>query len=410
MYKDLLRDAKEMQQTLLDLRRTLHQIPEVGLELPETTKVIKAELERLGIPYEILKGSSSITASIGEGEHCILLRADVDGLPIEEKSGVPFAATNGCMHACGHDMHAASLLGAAALLKAREKQLGGRAVLLFQTGEETYNGAFRALSDGLLEDSGAEAAFSLRVMPQLPLNYILYGDNPMASVYGFKITVIGKGGYGTAPEACIDPINTGVHIYLALQELIARECPPSKEAVLTVGEFSAGNASNILPDTAVLQGTLRTFDEKTKQQLIRRIGEVVKGVAAGYRTEAVVEELADVPVLSCNRKMSEEIVRDVRQMNREFNVWEKFHVMSSEDFAYIARRVPSAYFAVGAAAENCDRGFGRHNPRVVFNEDALPTAAAVYACAAQGWLARRSRAVESFSIYRKDGGICVTGR
>src|SRR5699024_452299 len=210
------------------------------------------------------------------------------------------------------------LLGAAALLKAREKQLGGRAVLLFQTGEETYNGAFRALSDGLLEDSGAEAAFSLRVMPQLPLNYILYGDNPMASVYGFKITVIGKGGYGTAPEACVDPINTGVHIYLALQELIARECPPSKEAVLTVGEFSAGNASNILPDTAVLQGTLRTFDEKTKQQLIRRIGEVVKGVAAVYRTEAVVEELADVPVLSCNRKMSEEIVRDVRQMNREF--------------------------------------------------------------------------------------------
>lgn len=393
MYRDLLRDAKDMQQTLLNLRRTLHRIPEVGLELPETTKVIRDELERLEIPYEILKGSSSITAVIGEGKHCILLRADVDGLPIEEKSEVPFAATNGCMHACGHDMHAAALLGAAALLKAREAELGGRVVLLFQTGEETYNGAFRVLSDGLLESSGAEAAFSLQVMPQLPLNYILYGDNPMASVYGFRITVKGKGGYGTAPEADIDPINTGVHIYLALQELIARECPPSREAVLTIGQFAAGTASNILPDTAVLSGTLRTFDEQTKKQLVSRIAEIVKGVAAVYRTEAVLEELADVPVLTCNRRMNEEIGRDIRQMNREFNVWSKFHVMTSEDFAFIARRVPSAYFAVGAAVDNCDRAFGRHNPNVVFHEDALPTAAAVYACAALGWMQRKNHTV-----------------
>lgn len=379
-----------MKEQLIQWRRALHRIPELGLELPDTSAFVRKALEDMGIPYQVSVGGSCVTALIGSGPRCFLLRSDMDALPMKEESGLAFAAENGCMHACGHDMHATTLLGAASLLKRHENELKGQVKLLFQPGEETFNGAKAAVDEGVLENPKVDAAFAMHVFSQIPAGTIAYGEHPMAAVFGFKITLTGVGGHGSMPETCIDPINTGVHIYLALQELIARECPPDKEAALTIGQFAAGSASNIIPQRAVLQGTLRTFDPKVRDYLIRRIREVAKGVSDTYRTGMDFEVLCNVPSVENNPELNRRFVGCLKEMAPELNLLPLFHVMGSEDFAFISEKVPSSYFAIGAAQENEGVLYGQHNPKVHFNEDVLPTAAAAYTCVAMEWLNSRS--------------------
>lgn len=197
----------------------------------------------MDVPFHTIVNGNDVVAQLGEGEPCLLLRADMDALPVAETSGVDFASTNGCMHACGHDMHTTSLLGAAKLLKAHEAELCGTVKLLFQPGEETFNGAEACIKDGVLESPHVDAAVATHVASIAPVGLVAYGDVPNAAVYGFKITLTGKGAHGAMPALGIDPINTAVHIYLALQELIAREVPADQEATLTIGQLSAGSAS-----------------------------------------------------------------------------------------------------------------------------------------------------------------------
>ena len=199
----------------------------------------------MGVVFQLYEDSSTIVAQIGQGEKCFLLRSDMDALPVCEESGEPFASQNGCMHACGHDMHAATLLGAAKILKAHEKELKGVVKLLFQSGEETFSGAREAIKAGVLENPEVNAAFAMHVAPNMENGVIQYGKHPMTSVYGFRITLTGKGTHGSTPENGVDPINTGVHLYLAFQELIAREISALDEAVLTIGHFEGGKAFSL---------------------------------------------------------------------------------------------------------------------------------------------------------------------
>ena len=390
MSQNILKEALEMKEQLTTWRRALHQIPELDLCLPRTSGLIQEELTKMGIPYEAVADGSCIVAVIGKGDKCFLLRSDMDGLPMREESGVPFASDNGCMHACGHDMHAATLLGAAWLLKKHEEELKGQVKLLFQPAEETFRGAKAAIDAGVMENPAVDAAFAMHVNSGLPSDCIIYGEHPMAAVYGFEIKLTGVGGHGSMPETCIDPINTGVHIYLALQELIARECPASKEAVLTIGQFEAGSASNIIPQTAVLKGTLRTFDREVRKNMIQRIGEVAKGVADTYRTRMELEVLCDIPDVENDAELNREFAECIQAMNPELKLIPAFHVMGSEDFAFISEKVPSGYFAIGARVEDGTEIYGQHNPRVRFNEDALPTAAAAYVSVAMNWLEKHS--------------------
>lgn len=386
MYSKLFEEAKAMEQELIGWRRTLHGMPELGMELPNTSAFIQERLKELDVPFDVVADGSCVIGHIGQGERCFLLRSDMDALPIREESGLEFASDSGRMHACGHDMHAAVLLGAAKLLKPREDELKGQIKLLFQPGEETFSGASKAIEDGLLENPKVDAAFAMHVSAELPVGTIIYGKAPMAAVYGFKITLTGKGGHGSTPEDCIDPINTAVHIHLALQELISRECPTSKEAALTIGQFSAGSAPNIIPGTAVLQGTLRTFDKELARYLVRRIGEVVDGVSAVYRTKAELEVLSNLPSVSCDEELNESLAAAIRAMDPELQVLDAYHVMGSEDFAFISERVPSSYFSFGTAVEDGTEIYKEHNSKVRFNEKALPIGVAAYACAALQWL------------------------
>lgn len=388
MSESLLQEAQKIQDELISWRRQLHQIPEIGTSLPQTVKFVTSHLDDMGISYYVMEDSSNVVATVGSGKTCFLLRSDMDALPVPEESGVDFASGNGCMHGCGHDMHAAILLGAARLLKNHEAELNGTVKLLFQSGEETFNGAKAAIAGGVLENPHVDAAFAMHVFASVDKDIILYDSNPMAAVYGFKITLTGHGGHGSQPENCIDPINAGVQVYLALQALIARECPPYEEAALTIGQFSAGNAANVIPERAVLQGTLRTFKKSVNELIIRRINEIVPAVAAAYRCQAEIEVLSSVPSVVCDDELNEEFIASIREVAPQITASKNLHVMGSEDFACISDLVPSSYFIIGAGVEDRSKWVGQHNPKIVFNEDTLAVGAACYAKVAMGWLAK----------------------
>lgn len=386
MGNDFMKEAREMKEELVGWRRALHQIPEIGTHLPKTVEYVTARLEEMGIAYKVYEDCSCVTATLGNGGKCILLRSDMDGLPIKEESGEPFASVNGCMHACGHDFHAATLLGVAKMLKAYEEELKGTVKLIFQSGEETFAGASAAVKHGIMENPKVDAAFAAHVFGSLPVNTIVYGIHEMASVYGFRIRIQGKGTHGSSPETGVDPINVGVHIYLGLQELISREISARDEATLTIGHFDAGSAANILPDSAMLEGTLRTFDPEVRKFMISRIHEIVEGTAKTYRASAAIEVLSDVPTVICDRSFMNMVADSIKELDPSVAHSESMHLMGSEDFAFYSELVPSMFCGIGAGVEDPSRWAGQHNPKIVFNEDALPLAAALYVKVAADWL------------------------
>lgn len=386
-----IEEAHQMKDQLVSWRRTLHRMPELGLCLPRTTAFVAAELDKIGVAYEIKEDISCIFAVIGSDEPCILLRADMDALPVKEQSGEEFASENDWMHGCGHDLHAATLLGVAKLLKAHEAELKGTVKLLFQSAEETFEGAAAAIAAGVLENPKVDAAFGMHAFAGYDVGEVQYGQLPMGAVYGFRITLTGRGGHGSQPENCIDPINAGVQVYLALQALLARECPPMEQASLTIGQFVAGNAANVIPETAVLQGTLRTFNPKTRAMLIRRIQEIVPATAAAYRCKCDIQVLSDVPSVSCDPAFAQECMDSAMATGAVQTLHTDFKVMGSEDFAFISEKVPSCYLVSGAGVEDVSRRRGQHNPEIVFNEEGMCVNAAVYMQVAMDYLEKHSK-------------------
>lgn len=376
----------KLQKELVEWRRKLHQIPERGMKLPQTMAFICNELDKMGVAYQLHEDISCIAATIGSGGKCFLLRGDVDALPLTEEADVPFKSTNGYMHACGHDLHGAMLLGAAKLLKDHEKELNGTVKLLFQSGEEIFEGARAAIDAGVLENPSVDAGFAMHVKSTMPVGVVQTGKEAMAAVDGFRITLTGKGGHGSAPAACIDPINAAVQVYLALQSLIARETAGFEEAVLTIGQLSAGDAPNVIPKQAVMQGTLRTFNPNVRKRLAARIQEVVSGVAQTYRCQYQYEILSECAGLVTDDAVTAAATQSILKVAPHMHIRTDGHGMGSEDFAEFALRVPCAHFVLGAAPEQTDKRFGLHDPRVVFNEDALGLGAAIYAQAAMDWL------------------------
>ena len=390
MISKYLAEASAIKEDMVTWRRYLHQHPELGLNLPETSAYIQAELDKLGIEYSVSKENSHIVALIGQGDKCIMLRADMDALPMKEDSGEEFASTNGNMHACGHDMHATSLLGAAKLLKAHEDELKGQVKLLFQSGEELFKGAQSAIDEGVLDNPKVDAAIAVHMASAFPVGVFGYGYYPMSAVYGFKIEIKGKGTHGSTPEKGLDPINTGVHIYLALQELIAREISASSEVALTIGHFEAGSANNVIPETAVLEGTLRAFDPEIRSQMIRRIIEVAKGVGTVYGTEVTITTTSDCPAMVNDKDLTDEVVSYLQEMNPDFQILPVFHAMGSEDFAFFSDKTSCCYLAAGALYGGDYPVYSEHNPKVRFNEDALVVTSAMYSSVAAAWLDRHA--------------------
>ncbi len=381
--------AQELRDEIITNRRYFHTNAEVGLNMPKAQSYVMEKLKEYGLePKECGHG---VTATLGTGGKVLLLRADMDALPMAEKSGLDFACPTGTeAHTCGHDFHAAMLLVAAKMLKENESELRGTVKFMFQPAEETFEGSKDMIANGILENPSVDAAFAFHVTPgKMPVGLYMYNNKStmMFSVNGFKITIKGKGEHGAYPHRAIDPINIGVHIHLALQELIARESDPTHSCVLTIGNFSAGTAPNIIPDTAVIQGTLRTNNPDARKLLVRRITEVAERVAAVYNGTVEVEALSDVPPLVCDPELTTEMTKYIQELGIPGTMgYPGIEASASEDFAVIAEKVPSAFMYIAAGYTDGRPIYTAHSPEVTFNEDVCPVGASWMAHCATQWL------------------------
>lgn len=388
---DYLKRAKELEQELVANRRHIHENPEVGNDLPETVKYVKAKLAEMGIEAtDFVKGG--LVATLGKPGKTILLRADMDALPMQEASGLPFASKNNYAHTCGHDMHTATLLGAAKLLKENEANLQGTVKLMFQPDEERLGGAQAMVDAGILENPKVDAAMAFHVFPgEHGPGGILYRTGPVAaSSDSFRITVEGHGGHGAMPDTTHDPINAAVHIHIALQEILAREVSPQQPLVLTVGQMHAGNAPNIIPQFAEMEGTIRTFDNDVRTMVKERLVEIAQLTAKTFRCEAKVEFLYGTPPNTNDEPLTEELASYLKEYATFME--EAPVLMGSEDFAVVANEVPASFFVLCAGGEEeMYLGKSNHHPAVCFNEGALTYGAAMFANAATKWLANHSK-------------------
>ena len=380
-----LKRAQALQAELTAWRRYLHRHPETGMALPETSAFVLERLREMGFePAELPHGGITALAGGKRPGKTVLLRADMDALPMKEESGLPFASCReGIAHTCGHDMHTAALLGAAKLLKEEEDALPGTVKFMFQPGEETLQGAKSMVADGILEQPHVDAAVMMHMAPLLPTGMVFYGSGTVAaSSDPFRITVRGKGGHGARPHLSVDPINAAAHIHLSLQELISRETDAADPAVLTIGTFHAGTADNVIPSEAVMTGTLRTYNKKVRDFLLPRMREMVELTAKAFRAEG--EFLVTSSVLPL--KADPAVVNPAgAAFQRELGgkaVESHEPMCGSEDFAEVTDRVPSLCFLLGGGSREEGFSHGIHHPKVRFQEDSLSYGAAAYVLAA----------------------------
>ena len=388
---EMMNQAKAIKEDLITFRRTIHSNPEVGEVLPKTTSYVMEKLKEFGYePQEICESGIVATIEGSEPGKTFLLRADMDALSVKEETECDFKSENGAMHACGHDMHTAMLLGAAKLLKQNQDQIKGTVKLVFQPDEEGFTGAKKMIEAGVLKNPEVDAAMAMHVHSGTPSNLVLCGlGTSIAGCNRFRIVVKGTGAHGAMPEQGVDPINIAAHIYLSLQEIISREVSATKPAVLTIGKFSGGDAPNIIPEEVIMEGTIRSLDKETGEFIFNRMNDIVVSTAKMFRGEAELIELSSVPPLTNNDELVEEVTSYLKDLLGEKSVI-VFNQggMGSEDFASYSHEVPSIYVMLGAGSkhENPLYGEAMHNPKVVFNEDILVTGAAMHAYSAIMWL------------------------
>ena len=394
--EQILREAKALQEEIKSHRLWLHTHAETGFDLTETKPYVKSTLTEMGYTVQEC-GKAGLVTTVGKpGRKVLLLRADMDALPIAEEADVDFACKNGRMHACGHDMHTAMLLGAAKILKAHESELGGMVKLMFQPAEEIFEGSKDMIASGVLENPRPDAALMIHVAAGMPLPagtvvVSAPGVSAPAADY-FTIRVHGKGCHGSAPQNGIDPLTAAAHILIALQEIHARELSASDEAVLTIGTFHAGEAGNVIPDTATMGGTIRTYDEKTRAYLKERMTAIAQSIAEAFRASAEVSFGSGCPTLVNDKDLSEKVtgyLKDLLGANRAFTTAElsggkPARGGGSEDFAYVSHEVPSLMLALAAGEPSKGYPYPQHHPKVKFDESVLSTGAAVFVdCAIQ---------------------------
>ena len=370
-------------------RRYLHARAETGFDLNDTFAYVWKCLTDMGlVPRKC--GKCGIIADIGQGKDAVLLRADMDALPIREEADIPFASRNGCMHACGHDMHTAMLLEAARLLKDRENELKGCVRLMFQPAEEPLLGAADMLKNGLLDGVTVHAAFMIHVLTKVDLparTVIVSAPGVSAPAAGmFEVQIHGKGCHGAMPHTGIDPITIAAHTVLNLQQIQTRELSLTQSCALTIGMLQAGETANVIPDSAVLRGSLRAFDDETHQYLIRRVEEIAVQTAALFRGRAEVKLRGGAPTLINDENLSKAMLPALRELLGEERVLlsselggEAKKSSGSEDFANVSHAVPSLMVALAAGNPADGYTYPAHHPKTAFDEAVLPVGAAVYA-------------------------------
>jgi len=387
--KNIVSRAKELQEHITLIRRDLHRHPEVGFDLYYTLERIKKELDDIGVSYRQC-GKAGLIVDFGIDGKRILLRSDMDALPIGEEADIVFRSENeGRMHGCGHDMHIAMLLGAARILKENEEHIKGRIRLIFQPAEEIFKGSVDMIENGSLDE--VDAAMMLHVLTGYPIPLgkmlVLMGGVRMSGCEQYHITVYGKGGHGSNPHMAIDPITAAAHIHLAFNEINARELDPKGFGVFTTGRFSAGEVSNVIPDKAEMWGTIRTHDPTgaTGDIIKRRMTEIAEGVAGAFRCRAEAEFFDAVPCMVVDEELSRSAFRYMSELYGEDVTRTDDSGGGSEDFAFVSHRVPTVSMMISVGDSNDGYTYGLHNPKAKFDDSLLWKGAAAYAQMGLRW-------------------------
>lgn len=369
---------------LIAFRRELHSYPELSLQEQETAERIAAQLDKLNVPYKRNIGGHGIVAELKgvQAGPTIALRADMDALPIEEETGLPYVSKNkGNMHACGHDAHTAMLLGAVKLLQ--QQRLAGSVRFIFQAAEEINAGAKAMVAEGVLD--GVDEIYGLHNLPTLETGKLATcAGAMMGSVDRIDIFIQGKGAHGAIPNEGIDPIVCGSAIIIGLQTIISRELSPFDPTVITIGSIKAGEANNVIPHTATMTGTVRTFNSELQATMKQRIERIVQSIAASYRCQAVLQYTEQVPVL-VNSSEQLQVVNDVidRYVGKECRV-EAAPTLAGEDFSVYLKQMPGCFFWLGSGPEhNAHEAYGLHHPKYTLNERCLEIGATLLAAIAK---------------------------
>jgi amidohydrolase len=389
----LREEARDLLDETVALRRTLHRWPELGNDLPITRENVLAALEGLPLDITLHETTSGIAALLDGGKPgpTVLLRGDMDALPLQEDTDLEFeSATDGQMHACGHDTHTAMLVGAAKLLSARRADIPGRVLFMFQPGEEGFAGAKFMLDEGLLDvgpaadgsESPITGAYAIHITSNLPSGWIASrGGTIMASADTMLITVTGRGGHASQPHNALDPIPVACEIVQSLQTMVTRTIDVFDPAVVTVGRITAGTTNNIIPETAEILGTIRTVSEKTRAKVRDGIKRVAEGIAAAHDAQVTIDFHDGYPV-TVNNPGSADFALDVAKeiIGEEATVRFPNPIMGAEDFSYVLNRLPGAMMFLGGTPidKNPATAAPNHSNRVVFEEDAMVNGIAVY--------------------------------
>jgi amidohydrolase len=371
----------------ISTRRHLHAHPELSFHEVETSSYIRKTLLAIGLTEVSIIGDTGVVATIkGKGEgKTILLRADIDALPIHENTGLPFQSTAaGVMHACGHDAHTAMLLSAVKILMGLRSEFTGAVRILFQPAEEIPpGGAVKMIAAGVLENPKVDKAIGQHVMPRMPVGKVgIRSGKFMASSDNFLLTVRGRGGHAAMPENLIDPVVIAGHIIVALQQLVSRNGNPRIPSVLSIGKVMALGSYNVIPDEVTLEGTFRTMDQQWREQALLKIKKLVSEIAESMGGQCTVELTRGYPYLHNNELLAAGLKKSIIDYVGEENVVDEDAWMAAEDFAYYSHQVPSVFYLLGIRNEAKEITSGLHTPTFKIDEEALPLGAGLMA-----WLA-----------------------
>jgi hippurate hydrolase len=382
-------DGHALLPELVALRRALHSAPEVGLHLPNTQATVLAELDGLGLEITTGTDTTSVVAVLrgAHGGPVVLLRGDMDGLPVVEQTGLPFASANGAMHACGHDLHTAALVGAARLLSARRDELHGSVIFMFQPGEEGYGGAKIMLEEGVLEAAGTRpvAAYGIHVITGPNGVFSMRPGPAMASSSTLRIRIVGEGGHGSQPASAFDPVPALTETVSALQSMVTRRFSVFDPVVLTVTQLSAGEAINVIPESASLGATVRALSDESLATLAIETERIATGIAAAHRCRAEVEFETVYPVTKNDAGTTAAAMMTLSDVFGPGRV----EVMSeprmgSEDFSFVLHEVPGTFVFLQATPSELDPSGVpyNHSPRVLFDDSVLGDQSAALAALA----------------------------
>ena len=380
---DIKGEAQELFPYTRDLRRDFHRHPELGFQEVRTAGIVARELTEMGLEVSTGIGKTGVVATL-EGARSgpvLLVRFDMDALPIQEETGAEYASqTPGVMHACGHDGHTAIGLTVAKILDAHKDDLGGTVKLVFQPAEEGLGGAEAMVADGVLQQPKPERSLSLHLWNDKPSGWIGITPGPVMSASDrFSVKITGRGGHGAAPHLSIDPIVAGAQVISALQNIVSRNVDPLESAVVTATSMVGGEAFNVIPESVELRGTIRTFKPEIRDMVLERFTEIATGVSSAMGCQAEVELKSITPAVLNDPVLSEQVYEVAKSVFPQAEISTVERTMGSEDMAFMMADIPGCYFFIGSADHERGLDAGHHHPKFDFNEDALTTGAALMA-------------------------------